>query len=171
MKYFSHIRGVTLIELLLYVAVASGILLSITVLLSSLLEARVKNETMAEVEQQGMQALHTILQTARNAQNITTPTSGNTAGSLTLDVVSPGVDPTVFDLSSGVLQITEGAGAPVALTNTRVTVSGLSFSNLSYATTPGTIRATFTVTYTNTTGRQEYSFSKTFSGTASLRWP
>ena len=164
-------KGFTLIELLLYVSIASIILLATSVFLSTLLESRIKNQTIAEVEQQGLQVMQLITQTVRNAEAITAPTVGTSASSVTLDVITVASDPTVFDLSSGVLRITEGAGSAVALTNSRVTVSALTFQNLSRTSTPGTIRIQFTITHVNPSGRNEYNFSKTFIGSATLRQP
>lgn len=161
--------GFTLVELLLYVSIASVMLLVISVFLSTLLESRIKNQTIAEVEGQGIQVMQMITQTARNAEAITSPALGASASSLTLDVITAGSDPTIFDLASGVIRIKEGAGSAVALTNSRVTASALTFQNFSRTSTPGTIRIMFTLTYVNSSGRNEYTYSKTFYGSASLR--
>jgi len=162
-------NGFTLIELLLYVSIASVMMLVISIFLSTMLESRVKNQTIAEVEQQGSQVMQVIMQTARNAEAITSPAVGASASALTLDVVTVANDPTVFNLLSGAIRITEGAGSAVPLTNSRVTASALTFQNLSRASTPGTIRITFTLSHVNTSGRNEYNYSKTFYGSASLR--
>lgn len=164
-------KGFTLIELLLYVAISSVMLLAISFFLQTLLESRIKNQTIAEVEQQGLQVMQLITQTTRNAEAITSPLLGTSASSLTLDVITVISDPTIFDLSSGAIRITEGAGSPVALTNSRVTASNLTFQNLSRAGTPGIIRIQFTLTHINPEGRNEYNFSKTFIGSATLRQP
>ena len=164
-------KGFTLVELLLYVGIASIILLITTLFLSTLLESRIKNQTVAEVEQQGLQAMQIITQTARNAEAITTPSQGASASSLTLDVITALNDPTIFDLSSGAIRIKEGAAAIIPLTNSRITASALTFQNLSRPTTPGTIRIQFTLTHVNPDGRNEYNFNKTFIGSATLRQP
>lgn len=163
--------GFTLVELLLYVSIASIILLITSLFLFTLLESRIKNQTIAEVEQQGLQVMQLVTQTARNSEAITSPAVGTSASSLTLDVVAAGSDPTTFDLSSGVIRITEGAGTATALTNSRVTASALTFQNLSRASTPGTVRIQFTLTAVNPSGRNEYNFAKTFIASASLRQP
>ncbi len=170
MKLQTH-SGFTLVELLLYVSITAIILLATSGFLFMLLEARIKNQTIAEVEQQGLQVMQLITQTARNAEAVTSPAVGTSASSLTLDVVTVVSDPTVFDLASGVIRITEGAGSAVALTNSRVTASALTFQNLSRPSTPGTVRISFTLTHVNPTGRNEYNFSKTFYASATLRQP
>lgn len=162
-------KGFTLIELLFYVAISSVLLLVISVFLSSLLQSRVKNQTIAEVEQQGAQVMQIITQTIRNAQSITSPAQGISASSLTLDVVATTSDPTIFDLSNGAIRIKEGAASALPLTNSRVTASALTFQNLSRSDTPGTVRIQYTLTHLNSSGRNEYDFTKTFVGSASLR--
>ncbi len=168
-KYAS--KGFTLIELLLYVSISAVLLLALSLFLSTLLEARVKTQVMAEVDGHGAQVMHLITQTVRNAEGVTSPTTGSAASTLTLDVIAGASDPTVFDLSGEVIRIAEGAGSAATLTNSRVTASGLSFSNLSRASTPGVVRIMFTLTAVNTTGRNEYDYTKTFYGSASLRQP
>ncbi len=163
--------GFTLIELLLYVGITSIILLITSLFLSTLLESRIKNQTIAEVEQQGLGVMQLITQSARNAGAIISPAQGESASSLSINVIIASNNPTAFDLSSGAIRITEGASAAVPLTNSRVTASGLTFQNLSRLNTPGTVQIQFTLTHVNTEGRNEYNFSKTFYGSASLRQP
>ena len=164
-------KGFTLIELLLYVGISSVMLLAISVFLSTLLQSRIKNQTIAEVGQQGLQVMQLITQTVRNADVLNSPLQGASASSLSLNTYTAGNNPTVFDLSGGAIRITEGATAAVILSNTRVTASALTFQNLSRANTPGTIRIQFTITHVNTEGRNEYQYTKTFVGSATLRQP
>lgn len=159
----------TLIELLLYTSLMTATLLALIPVLQTFLAARIKNQTVAEIEQQGLQAIQLITQTIRNADAINSPATGVSAASLSLDMVGISLDPTVFDLSSSTLRIQEAASSPVSLTSSSITTSSLSFYNLTRASTPGTIRIQFTLTYVNPTGRNEYNYSKTFYATATLR--
>ncbi|KKT35654.1 MAG: hypothetical protein UW24_C0005G0002 [Parcubacteria group bacterium GW2011_GWA2_44_12] len=88
--------GFTLIELLLYVAISSVMLLITSLFLQTLLQSRIKNQTIAEVEQQGLHIMQLITQTVRNAEAITAPAPSASAASLTLDVIPAASDPTVF---------------------------------------------------------------------------
>lgn len=163
--------GFTLIEMLLYVGLASIILLVTSVFLGMLLESRIKNQTVAEVEGQGIQVMQAVAQTVRNAEAINSPTAGNSANSLSLDVVNVANDPTVFSLSGGQVEIKEGANTAINLTNSRVMVSDLNFENLSRTGTPGNIQISFTITHVNPEGKNTYSYSKSFISSASLRHP
>lgn len=161
--------GFTLIELLLYVSIASIIVFTTASLLLFTLQSRVKNQTIAEVEQQGAQVMQLITQTIRNGTVINSPTIGNSGASLSVTVVTAANSPTVFDLSSGRIRITEGTGAATNLTSSKVTVTNLNFQNLSKTGTPNTIRVSFTISFINSSGRNEYDFTKTFYGSANLR--
>ena len=167
----SHPKGFTIIELLLYLAISAIILLATSLFLSTLLQSRIKNQTVAEVEGQGLQVMQLITQTVRNVDTIISPTIGTTGASLSVNTSVSGNNPTIFDLNSGVVQIKEGAAVAVPLTNARVVVSDLAFFNLSRASTPGAVKVQFTITAVNNSGRNEYSYTKTFVGSAALRQP
>jgi Tfp pilus assembly protein PilW len=164
-------KGFTLIELLLYVSITSLLLTAVSFFLATLLEARIKNQTIAEVEQQGLQVVQMMTQAIRNASAVNAPAQGVSGASLSVGSYTPALDPTIFDLSGGVLRMKEGAGAAIDLTNSRVVASGVTFSNLSRTGTPGTVRIQFTLTHVNSDNRNIYDFSKTFTAAASLRQP
>lgn len=165
----SLVSGFTLIELLLYLGLAAILLLVISIFLALILRSRVKNQTVAEVESQGVMVMNLITQTIRNAESINSPADGASAASLSVDAAGVSNDPTVFDLSSAALRVQEGAGAAVSLTSSRLSVSALNFQNLSRTGTPGTVRVQFTLTHSNPAGKNEYDYSKIFYGSASLR--
>lgn len=168
---FTHrVGGFTLVELLLYMSITATIILSIAGFFPLLMQSRVKNQTIAEVEQQGMQVMQFVTRTIRNAEGITTPIIGNSGSGATIDVVTASLDPAVFDLTGGVIRVTEGSGSAIQLTNTRVTASGLTFHNVSRTDTPGILKIQFTLSHINPEGRQEYNYIKTFYGTASRRY-
>jgi len=165
-------RGFTLIELLLYIAVSAVIMSGILTLLILLMNSRVKNQSIGEVEGQGAFIMQEIGQSIRNAHSITSPAPAATDSALTLAETDAAKDPTVYTLASGVVSVTEGGNGakPVALNSAAVTVSGLSFQNLSLAgTTSQIVRVSFTVSYVNKTGRDETNYSKTFYNSYSLR--
>lgn len=162
-------RGFTLVELILYLGVMSLIVVMVSVLMTMIVGGRVKSQSLAEVEQQGAQAMQIITQTIKNASSITTPAQGIAGASLALVVPDAAKSPTIFDLSSGVLRIKEGTGAVIALTNANITVSNLSFHNLTRNSTKGTIRIQFDATRKNPDNRNEYNYTETFYGTGTLK--
>jgi len=164
-------KGFTLVEMLLYLAILSVVILSFSSFLFLSYTSRSKAATIAEIEQQGSQTMSLITQNIRNAASITAPAGGVSASSLTLTEYTGAVSPTVFDQSGNTMRITEDTTAAVNITSNRVVVSNLSFRNLSRPSTPGVIQIKFTLTHINPDNRGEYSYSKNFTSTASLRWP
>ena len=164
-------KGFTLIELLLYTSVSAILLMGISIFFSALLESRIKNQTIAEVEQQGIQIMQEITSAVRNGSTITSPTPGQTSTSLTIQTTSSTTNPITFSTTSTRIQIQEGSADPILLSNNRVAISALQFTNLSDASAPDSIRIQFTLTYQSNTDRQEYQYAQTFGGTASMRIP
>jgi len=163
-------RGFTLIELLLYMAISSIIMTATVALLLLMLSAREQNQAVGEVEGQGAFVMQEIGESIRNAASITTPLPAAAANSLTLQETDTTKSPTVYALASGVVSVTEGNTKAIALNSNAISISNLSFQNLSLAgTTSQIIRVTFTVTYVNNTGRPELDYAKTFYNSYSLR--
>ncbi|MDO8482875.1 MAG: prepilin-type N-terminal cleavage/methylation domain-containing protein [bacterium] len=140
-------KGFTLVELLLYISLSGIILLSVSLFMASLLEARVKNQTIAAVEQEGAQVMEIINQALRNATAINSPATGTSAVLLSINTIIPENNPTIFDVSSSTIRIQEGVGPAVPLTSNRIIVSDLNFKNLTKPFTRGNIRTTFTLSH------------------------
>lgn len=162
------LKGFTLIELILYIGISSFILLAITLFATLMVQGRIKSEVINEVEQQGYQTMQIITQAIRNAQNISSPTSGS-AQILSLNMSDGSVDPTQFTLQNGKIYIQEASNQAINLTNNQVEAGSLNFTNLSRQNTPGIIHIEFTLSHINPEGKNEYSFQKTFKSSASLR--
>lgn len=170
MKYFRSHKGFTLVEMVLYVSLCSIFLLTLSTLLTFLLETRVRSQAIAEVNQQGFQVMNMITQTVRNGRSVEVPSIGTSSTTLSVTTPVPVQSPTVFDVSSGTVRIKEGSGNPVALTNSRVNVTELQFQNVSsIASTEKSIKVLFTIQHINLGGRSEYTFTKSFTGSATLR--
>ena len=164
-----NLGGFTLIELILYVGLAAVMILAVSIFLSTMLQSRVRNQTVLEVESQGIQVMQRILQVVRNSLAVNSPLEGLSDSSLSMDVLTLALNPTIFDISGGVIRMHEGLGTPIPLTSSRVIASNLIFRNLSKNGTPGTIQLQFTLTHLNQEGRYEYDYSEVFIGSATLK--
>jgi len=162
-------NGFTLVELIIYIGIVSVMLLAISNFVFFLSYSRIKSQTIAEVEQQGMQVMQIITQTIRNAESINFPSSGATSSELSLEITETAKNQTVFDIFGGTIRITEGINSPIILTSSRLTVSELIFQNLSTTGTPGIIRVQFNLAHLNPGEKNQYDWFKTFYGSASLR--
>lgn len=171
MKKRTHsFKGFTVLEMLLYVSVCSFLLLALSLFLTSLFGVRVKNQSIADVNQQGQQVMKLLTETIKNAKSIEIPNIGATSSSLSVTVEDAMLSPTIFDVSSGTMRISEGGGPNILLTNSHVTVNSLLFENISStSSTDRIIRVSFTIDYKNQNGRNEYTFSKSFIGSATMR--
>lgn len=164
-------RGFGLVEMILYVAICSVLLLSLSSLYFFLLTSRIKSQIITEVEQQGQQIIQLITYTTRNARTIDIPSIGVTGTSLSLTVQNGMLSPTIFDVSaSGTMRIQEGSGPQISLTNSHVSVGSPLFQNVSSASSSDRmLRFSFTIRSNNISGRNEYEYTKSFTGSASLR--
>lgn len=131
--------------------------------------SRVKHQSISEVNQQGVSAMNYISRAIQGADSITSPGPGATAVSLVLTVPDAGSSPTTFNVSGGVVNVTEGLGSPLALTGGKVTVDSLSFTNLSGPGSPGIVQINLTLSRVNSSGRNEYSYQKTFIVSEAIR--
>ncbi len=159
-------RGFTLIELLLYTVIAAGLLLSITALLSLLIQSRTKNETISLIDQEGLQIIQIITQETRNAKMVISPLVS--ASSTVLQIQNNLGQDIKFDLASNTLYMSK-SNQILNLSSSNILVSGLQFSNLSSDMSRNSIKIEFNLSYNNVSNRTEYNYSQTFYDTATLR--
>lgn len=157
-------RGFTLVEMLLYVGICSTLLLALSLFFSSLLGVKAKSRTISEVSQQGAQISNFISYTIRNAQGISVPSGNMSSSTLVLSMRYPSQATSTLYATNGTLFLREGTSTPIALSNRRVTISSLVFTNTSASSTDGgSVTSQFTLTHSNPANRNEFSFSKMFT--------
>jgi len=158
-------RGFTLLELLLFISIAAILLSALAAFLGMVLQSRVKQQTIVEVEEQAVQVVEQIAHDIRNASSITSPAVGTTGSSLSLT----GTSSTLWNVSGGQLKRTLGSGTPLELTSSGLIVSNVQFTNASKPQTNGIVRFQFTLERLNPPGRNEYDYTQTFYGSTALR--
>lgn len=169
MNHRRHQTGFTLIELLLYIALVGLLLSAVTGFFVTTIEARAKNQSITEVNEQGHYAMEQLTAAVRNATSITSPAAGTSSAGYTVVVPTASLSPTIASVTSGVLQIKEGAAAAVPLTNSKVQVSSLTVTNRSRSGTTGLLQISFTLSRVNDTGRNEYDYQRTFTTSVGVR--
>ena len=113
-------QGFSLLELLIYVAILSGLMVVIANAFISLSKGRGQSEARSEVNAAIRFANERLKQDLKNATSLTTPILGT--ASSTLEVVVPGFT-IKYDTLAGQLRRTEGTG--LATTTTTVTGPGI----------------------------------------------
>ena len=123
-------RGITIVETILYVGLLAIIMAGLMTFLVNLVRREAKVSAMIEANQTGRFALEKINSVIRNSKDATSPTDGTSGSSLSLTMPDSNLSPTVFQVTSGVLTMKQGANAAIPLTSSGVTVSNLTFTNL-----------------------------------------
>ena len=167
--YLYKNKGFTIIETLIYVAIFSIIVGALSSFVLSINSSRLRAQILFEVNDQGTNIVRIISQTIRNGQSINMPTSGSTAASLSVATANVVTNPTIFSVVDEILYITEGSGSPIALTNNKVKISNVIFTNLSRSGTPGVVEIRFTLSNIASAIKVEQQYAVDFYGTASIR--
>lgn len=165
MLYEQRHSGFTLIETLIYIAIFSMLVGAFATFALSINSSRLRTQDILEVNEQGAGLVRIITQSIRNTETIGTPSVGESGEML---IVGES-DPTIFSLNNGTMFVEEGTSPAIALTNNKVKVSNLVFSNLSRPLTPGVVQIRFTLSNipSSTQGGRQYSVD--FYGTAAIR--
>lgn len=165
----SRSAGITLVEVLLSVAITTilvGSLVSFAIVSAT---SRAKAEAITEVEQQAAFVEQFLNRTIREADSVTSPLAGSSASSLSLAMPAGVPSPVIFTLVNDTLQVVEGSSMAEQLHSNQVQMSNLTFYNATVGAGAGSVQYRFTLTATNPTGRNEFSYTRTYEGAGSLR--
>jgi len=120
-------HGFSLLELLIYVAILSVLVVVVSNAFISLSKARLQSQVRGEVHDSLRFAMDKIKLDIKNASSVTNPSSGTDS---TLVVVVSGVDIT-YDVTGGVLRRTEGVNTPIDVTGNNIFVDTFSLTKIS----------------------------------------
>lgn len=124
--------GVTLVELLLFIAIMGIMASALIPLLFSVTESRQRQDAIALVEQNGAQVLQEIMRTVQSAERIIDPPMGGTGFILALQTDSGATNPTIIARSSGAIIMVQGRSRRV-LSSELVGVTHFAVDNTSTA--------------------------------------
>lgn len=162
-------QGFTLLELLLYMAVLAALMLTISVLFSTLLQAKMKMRVMREVDEQGELVLLALTDWVRNADSILLPATGQQSSELSVASVVPTVSGRDVTLVNGQLGVSTDGGDWIALTNTQVVVDQFIVTEVSSGSAIPAIRVDMVLRGAASNSRNEYVYSREFITTAGVR--
>lgn len=162
-------QGFALIDFIIYIVITALVLIAIFNFVWEIIYGNIKAQAIREVQQNSRLAMEKITEAILDASAINSPAMGGISDSLSLSMQDLGLDPALFQIINNKLIITRGANGPLELTNNRVKVSNLQFSNLSYAGKPGTVRIQMIIEHTNSGNLRQYEALLKTESTVSLR--
>ena len=136
--------GFTLIELIVYSALVSILLVTTMRVTLMLFDSRSKTQTVGMMQKQLRFAMDRMSNTIRGATAIAYGSSefSTDTGQIGLTLSDTALSPTMLSVANGRLQVQEGSAAPQDLTGTGVVVDILRFTDLSASSTNGTVKIT-----------------------------
>ncbi|MEK6877199.1 MAG: type II secretion system protein [Thermoproteota archaeon] len=154
-------RGFSLLELLVYIAILSILVIVISNTFISLSKGRGQSQAKSEVHSAIRFATELLRQDIKNASVITTPISGGSSSTLTL---TRGGVTIVYDTLGGILRRKEGVAPPVDVTNSSIFVNTPTFTrientNVVFSATDITIKINMMFSYNSTSPDWNYSTS------------
>ncbi len=164
--------GFTLMEILIYVAVFSMIIVVLSSFIVWLWHANIKAQVMRETLANVEGAMTRITYEIRDAQSIYTPTTTSTQLSLEiLRYLPEGETSSYLDffLCETQLCLKKEAQDPIALTSDKVEIKNLSFSQITTGTGTYSIQINLKAEYKNPQNLPEYQASLSVTSTVSLR--
>jgi len=166
---YTFSRGFFLLELLVYIAILSGLMVVVSDSFISLSRARGQAEAKNEVNAAIRFATERIRQDLKGASVVMTPILGTPSPAISATV--PGAT-ILYDVLEGRLRRTEGARSPVAVSGTNVFVDTPVFTRLENYNAP--LNATTTtvqvvMTFRYNTSSTDWSYTDTLRTAVTLR--
>lgn len=100
--------GVSLIEMIIFIAVVALMAGAMLPLLFAATESRQRQDAIALVEQEGAQVMESIMQEVRDAERILDPPAGGTGYILALQTGSDATNPTIIARNEGSIVLVRG---------------------------------------------------------------
>lgn len=165
-------KGFTVIEIIIYTAVLSIILLAIISFFIWVIQSNNKAKAMRETLNNTRRAMEIMTYEIKEAKSIYMPTTTTTQLSLETKKYLPEREETSyidFYLATTTLYFKKESQNPIALTSDNVEVKTLIFNQISTTTTYPSVQINLEIEYKNPNNRPEYSASVNVTSTASLR--
>ncbi len=158
-------KGITLIEIILYVALLSIFMLVLLDIFMGGLNLQFESEGTSAVQTDGQFIMARLMYDLKNADSVTTPSSlGSSSG--TLVFVSSGITYT-YSLSGGVLSLSR-SGETLAVNSLETSISSMDFTRFGNSGGKPTIKVNFTID-SNTLKQGQKSETRTYQTTFGLR--
>jgi len=165
--------GFTLIEILIYIAIISGVVVTFVVFSLSISNSRNKTYVIQEVQANTRVAFELISKYLHAADDINIGASifDSDPGVLSLAMDDAGKNPTIISLNAddGQLQIKEGSADEVNVTSNEVKITNLVFRDLTGSSARKNIGVEVTVEYNVDNSDVIYEYAQSWQTAVSLR--
>lgn len=165
----SKVRAFSLLELLIYMAILSGLIVVVANSFISLSKGQGQSQARSDVNSAIRFSAERFRQDIKNASVVTTPISGTASTTLNVTV---GGTVIIYDVLAGQLRRKEGAASPVNVTSGNVAVTSLLFTkqenyNTILQATTTAVQIAMTLRYNASS--TDWTYSDTLRTTVSLR--
>ena len=156
-------RGITLLEMLLYVSIVTGLLIMSGIVAMNVVFGKARILAFEEVGENARSSFHHVENGLNDAAAMTVPALGEASSTISFRMSDPDLDPTVFRVEDGVLTMQQGAYGKVAITSSAVRIANVLFSNVSFASSSAqTLRVEMTLSSGVINPRGNQKVTKTF---------
>lgn len=169
-------KGFTLVEMLIYIAVLSTVILTVSSFFLWIVRLNGKAKAMREVTDNAQRVMGVLSLEIKEAKSIYAPTSvfSTSTGQLSLETtkyLSSGETQTYIDffLCEKRLCLKKEGQDPIALTSDSVEVKAMEFNQIATTSTIPSIRVSLTIDYKAPAEKPEYFASINTTSTVSIR--
>lgn len=145
MKWHTLRAGFSLLETILFLGILSIMSGTIVAVYISTQEARIRQRSVADLEQSGTQLLEMMSKNIRRAEKVLAPSTNMTGSILTLQMADNSEYPTIFSSNSSGNLINVQKTMTAGLLTPQVTISRLSFRNVADASVAYSFDLTVTI--------------------------
>ena len=138
-------KGFTVLETVIYLSILVILLTVFVNFIWEIAYGNLKLENIEEVQENSRFAMEKITRSIQGSLSINGLDASSSSNTLSLHVSDKKKDPVVFDVSGGRLRMTEKGSGPYYITNNRVEVQNINFTNVAYPNTTGAVRVEITV--------------------------
>ncbi len=159
-------KGFTIIEFLVYITILATVVNAMGGVALNVFRVGARTDAIQEVAHNGRFAVQRIGQAVKLASSVILPETGG--NSLTLEFEDEDKNPTIFDVSGGVLRIKEGNKGYVDLTTPKVDVGGIEFRKIS-SSGLDSVKIEMNISFNNQKELPEYDFGNFFTGAFTIK--
>lgn len=160
---------------MLYIALIGFILASLSSFVMQLMNARMKVQAESEVLHSARLFEERLSDAVRHAKSINVGSSafGSDPGILSLQMIDPLKDPTIFklDQDNGKIEVSEHGGAYVFLTTAKISTTNFTFNNLTTTKDKGVVQVKFDLSTVNASNVPFYNYAKSFQSSFRIPLP